>query len=67
MAQHGDPAFAHQQAIGQLVGKVVQQASVITYSETFFVLAMAMLFCIPLAFILRKQVQPGSTPPPAAH
>jgi len=64
-AQHGDTAFAHQQAMGRLVAKVVQQAAVITYSETFFVLAIAMLLCIPLALILRKQVQPGSAP--AAH
>jgi DHA2 family multidrug resistance protein len=67
MGQHGDTAFAHLQAIGQLGMKMQQQAAVMTYSETFFVLAVAMLVCIPLALILRKQVQPVSAKPAAAH
>jgi DHA2 family multidrug resistance protein len=54
LAQHGDPAFAHMQALGQLAGQIYQQAAVITYSETFYVLAVAMLLCIPLALVLRK-------------
>jgi DHA2 family multidrug resistance protein len=31
-----------------------QQAAVITYSETFYVLGVALLLCIPLALFLRK-------------
>jgi DHA2 family multidrug resistance protein len=54
LAQHGDPAFAHLQALGQLAGEMQLQAAVITYSETFYVLAIALLLCIPLAFFLRK-------------
>jgi DHA2 family multidrug resistance protein len=53
-AQHGDSAFAHMQALGQLAGQIFQQAEVMTYSETFYVLAIALLLCIPLALVLRK-------------
>jgi DHA2 family multidrug resistance protein len=53
-AQHGDAAFAHMQALGQLAGQIYQQAAVITYSETFYVLGGAMLLCIPLALVLRR-------------
>ncbi|MEJ1966845.1 MAG: MDR family MFS transporter [Gammaproteobacteria bacterium] len=64
IAQHGDKAFAHQQALGQLAGQMQQQAAVITYSETFFVLAIAMLMIIPLTLFVRKPSQP---PTAAGH
>ncbi|MGH8209379.1 MAG: EmrB/QacA family drug resistance transporter, partial [Steroidobacteraceae bacterium] len=54
VAQHGDKAFAHLQALGQLAGEMQQQAAVITYSETFYVLGVALLLCIPIALFLRK-------------
>jgi DHA2 family multidrug resistance protein len=60
-AQHGDSAFAHMQALGQLAGQIYQQAAVITYSETFYVLGVAMLLAVPLALVLRS-----SPPRPAA-
>jgi MFS transporter, DHA2 family, multidrug resistance protein len=60
-AQHGDSAFAHMQALGQLAGQIYQQAAVITYSETFYVLGVAMLLGVPLALVLRN-----SPPQPAA-
>jgi DHA2 family multidrug resistance protein len=53
-AQHGDSAFAHVQALGQLAGQIYQQAEVITYSETFYVLGVALFLCIPLALVLRN-------------
>jgi DHA2 family multidrug resistance protein len=58
MAQHGDAAMAHQQALEQMAGQIQLQASVITFSETFYVLAIALLLCIPLAFFLKKPKQP---------
>ena len=68
LAQSGDPAFAHQQALGQLAAQMAQQASVITFSETFYVLGVALFICIPLALLLKKspQQQP-SAPREAAH
>jgi MFS transporter, DHA2 family, multidrug resistance protein len=65
-AQHGDPAFAHLQALGQLAGEMQLQASVITFSETFYVLGVALLLCIPLAMFLRKPTPPPAGAPRAA-
>ncbi|HEY4367465.1 MAG TPA: MDR family MFS transporter [Steroidobacteraceae bacterium] len=60
-AQHGDHAFANMQAFGQLAAQIQQQAAVITFSETFYVLGLALLLCIPLALFLRKPAQ-AATP-----
>jgi DHA2 family multidrug resistance protein len=60
VSQHGDTAMAHQQALEQLAGQIQQQAAVITFSETFYVLAIALLLCIPLALFLKKPTQPGA-------
>jgi DHA2 family multidrug resistance protein len=54
LAQHGDSGVAHMQALAQLAGQIYQQAAVITYSETFYVLGVALLLCIPLALVLRN-------------
>jgi DHA2 family multidrug resistance protein len=53
-ARHGDMALAKTQALGQLARQMQQQAMVMTYSETFYVLGAVLLFCIPLAFLLKK-------------
>jgi DHA2 family multidrug resistance protein len=53
-AQHGDMAYAKLQALGQLASQMQQQASVITYSETFYVIGVALLLCVPLALFLKK-------------
>jgi DHA2 family multidrug resistance protein len=62
LAQAGDKAYASMQALGQLAGEMQQQAAVITYSETFHVLAWALLIVMPLALFLRK---PPAGPAPA--
>ena len=66
MAQHGDAAYAHAQALGQLAGEMQVQAAVITYSETFYVLGVALLLCIPIALLLRKP-KPGAAPMQGGH
>lgn len=53
LAQHGDPVFAGVQALKLFAGQISEQAAVITYSETFYVLGVAMLLCVPLALVLR--------------
>ena len=63
-AQSGDLAYAKLQAIGQLTVQMQVQAVVITYSETFYVLGVALLLCIPLAFFLKK---PAAGTPSAGH
>jgi DHA2 family multidrug resistance protein len=48
-----DPAYARMQALQQLSGQIHQQALVMTYSECFWILGVALLATMPLVFILR--------------
>ncbi|VXB01361.1 DSBA oxidoreductase [Burkholderia sp. 8Y] len=62
-AQTGDMAHAKLQALGQLSMQISQQAVVMTYSETFYVLAIALLACLPLAMLLKTpSFKPGEAP-----
>lgn len=63
-AEHGDAAYAKLQALGQLASQINQQAIVMTFSETFFVLGIALALCVPLAFLLKK---PSPNTPSAGH
>ena len=67
MAEHGDKAMAHAQALRQMAGEMHRQASVMTFSETFYVLGIALMICIPLVFFLRKTAQPLGVRPSAGH
>jgi len=67
LAQHGDKAMAHQQALEQLAAEMQRQASVITFSETFYVLGIALLLCIPLALLLKKPTQLTRAQSAAGH
>lgn len=67
IAEHGDKAMAHQQALAQMAGEIQRQAAVITFSETFYVLGIALLLCIPLALFLKKPTQPPGSPSAAGH
>ena len=60
-AQIGDAARAQLQALQELVLQIHVQASVMTFSETFYALAAALLLCIPLALML-KTPRPGQAP-----
>jgi DHA2 family multidrug resistance protein len=62
----GDMAYAKMQALGQFALQIQQQAAVMTYSETFYALALAMLFCIPLALLL-KTPKAGAPVADAGH
>ncbi|MBD1586287.1 DHA2 family efflux MFS transporter permease subunit [Pseudomonas typographi] len=55
LAQHGDPAWANLQALGQLANEIAQQASTMTYNDAFFALGLAMLACLPLAFLIKQR------------
>lgn len=61
LAQIGDATYAHLQALKELVLQVHLEASVMTFSETFYVLAVALALCIPLALML-KTPPPGQAP-----
>ena len=49
-----DPVTAQHQAYGLLYGTLVQQANLCAYVDTFRVLAVLSLVCIPFVFLLRK-------------
>jgi DHA2 family multidrug resistance protein len=66
LAQNGDKAYAHMQSLGQLAGQITQQAAVITYAETFYVLGVTLVLSIPIALFLRKP-KPGAAPAQAGH
>lgn len=65
-ASGGDAAHAHLQALAQFALQIRREALVITYSETFFVMALALLICIPLAMFL-KTPKPGASLPSSGH
>lgn len=59
LAQTGDASSASLQAMAQLANDIARQASVMAYNDSFYVLGLAMLACLPLIFILKKRtVQP---------
>jgi MFS transporter, DHA2 family, multidrug resistance protein len=65
-AQTGDMAYAKMQALGQIAAQIQIQSMVITFSETFWLLGIALLACIPLAFLLKKP-QHDAGAPSAGH
>jgi DHA2 family multidrug resistance protein len=62
-SQTGDFALAKLQALKEIALQIQQQASVMTFSETFYVLGVALLLCIPLALVLKT---PTLVPAPAS-
>jgi DHA2 family multidrug resistance protein len=66
-ARTGDMAYAKMQALGQLAMEIQVQASVITFSETFYVLAVALGVCIPLALLLRSPAQSAGSQSASGH
>jgi DHA2 family multidrug resistance protein len=67
LARTSDAAHANLQALGQLARQIQVQAAVMTYSETFYVLAIALLVCVPLALLLRVPRQTSPTAGSAGH
>ncbi|WP_343664754.1 MDR family MFS transporter [Paraburkholderia tropica] len=65
-AQNGDMAYSKMISLAQIASQIQQQSMVITYSETFWVLGIALAACVPLALMLKKP-QPGAKPPSAGH
>jgi DHA2 family multidrug resistance protein len=64
-AQTGDMAYSKMRALGQIAAQIHMQATVITYSETFYLLGLALLACVPLALLLKTPRGPVS--PSAGH
>lgn len=64
LAQTGDAAYSQMRSLAQIAGQIHQQAIVMTYSETFWLLGIALAACIPLALLLKK---PAAQTPSAGH
>lgn len=64
-ANYGDLAQAKLQAMAQLAAEIARQAAVMTYAETFYVLGVAMLLCVPLVLLLKRSN--GSVQAEAGH
>ncbi|AYQ86296.1 MULTISPECIES: MDR family MFS transporter [Burkholderia] len=60
----GDQAYSQMRALGQLAQQINVQATVMTYSETFYLLGLALIACVPLALLLRTP--PRNAPPPSS-
>jgi DHA2 family multidrug resistance protein len=58
----GDQAFGQVQAMAQLGGTVQLQAVVLTYSDCFFVLGVALVAMIPMVFLLRPPARNAASP-----
>jgi DHA2 family multidrug resistance protein len=52
-ARTGDLVHAKAQALAQLAAQIAQQATVITFSESFYVLGLMLLACVPFALLLK--------------
>ena len=66
-AQTGDMAYSRMRALGQIAAQIQQQATVITYSETFYLLGIALLACVPLTMLLKTPPPHGGNTPSAGH
>lgn len=65
MAKGVDAASAHGQALTVLDGSVNMQASIMSFADSFWLVAMVFLVTMPLILLLGK-VKPGSKPGAAA-
>ncbi|AJK47663.1 MDR family MFS transporter [Burkholderia plantarii] len=63
-ARTGDMAYSQMRALGQIARQIQVQATVMTYSETFYLLGLALIACVPLALLLRTPRR--GSPPPAS-
>ncbi len=64
LARGFDPSSAHQRALAMLDGSVRQQASVLSFVDTFWLTAFVLVLALPLIALLGKPKGPAA---PAAH
>ena len=63
-AQGSDPATATNRAYGAIFGQVQQQASMLSFTDVFYLLGVIFLLVIPALFLMRR---PSQTGPVALH
>src|SRR5438270_2606221 len=67
LARGMDAATATQQAYAGIFGMVQRQAAMMAYIDTFFILAVMFLACVPLIFIMKKAPKGGGGPEAMGH
>ena len=65
MAGGSDPVQALNQAHGLLYGNLIRQASMLAYTDTFWLLGLTFLAMIPFMFLMKKVQLRGPATPPA--
>jgi DHA2 family multidrug resistance protein len=60
----GDPVAIHNQALMLLDRSVDLQASLLSYRDVFYFVALVFLLALPLILLLGKNAKPASSPPP---
>jgi len=66
-AAASDAAHAQLQAMAMLAAQIARQALVITFNETYYVLMLGTLACIPLALLLRGRTAASRVPDNASE
>lgn len=66
-AASGDAGQGQLQALAGLSASISRQSLVITYSECFWVLGVALLLMLPLVFLLRQPPRMGAAPAEMGH
>jgi DHA2 family multidrug resistance protein len=61
LGQYSDPVSAQQQAYALSYGMMQQQANLFAYVDTFRLLALLCLLCVPVVFLLRKAKSHGGS------
>jgi DHA2 family multidrug resistance protein len=65
LSQYGDPITGRRQTYAMLYGMMQQQANLFAYVDTFRLLAVVCVLCIPVVFLLKKAKSGGG--PVAMH
>ena len=55
LGQYADPVSAQQQAYGLLYGTMQQQANLFAYVDTFRVLSLLCVACVPVVLLFKKR------------
>jgi DHA2 family multidrug resistance protein len=66
MSQGSDPVQALNQAHGLVYGNLIRQASMLAYTDAFWLLGLTFLAMIPFMFLMKK-TQPRGAPTAPAH
>jgi MFS transporter, DHA2 family, multidrug resistance protein len=61
LSRYSDPVTAQQKAYGLLHGTVQQQANLFAYVDTFRLLGLLCLLCVPIVFLLKKAKSGGGS------